>query len=103
MAWYYGLRLTRSYRCQKAFPDRQAIAIVGDGGFSMVMQDFVTAVGLNMPMIVVVLNNQQLSFIKYEQQSAGELNYAIDLPDINYAKFAESCGGIGFRVEKWQT
>lgn len=69
----------------------------------MVMQDFVTAVGLNMPMIVVVLNNQQLSFIKYEQQSAGELNYAIDLPDINYAKFAESCGGIGFRVEKWRT
>ncbi|EAG9261329.1 pyruvate oxidase [Listeria monocytogenes] len=95
-----GCGLPGAIAAKKAFPDRQAIAIVGDGGFSMVMQDFVTAVGLNMPMIVVVLNNQQLSFIKYEQQSAGELNYAIDLPDINYAKFAESCGGIGFRVEK---
>ncbi len=95
-----GCGLPGAIAAKKAFPDRQAIAIVGDGGFSMVMQDFATAVGLNMPMIVVVLNNQQLSFIKYEQQSAGELNYAIDLPDINYAKFAESCGGIGFRVEK---
>ncbi|EHC6545870.1 pyruvate oxidase, partial [Listeria monocytogenes] len=60
-----GCGLPGAIAAKKAFPDRQAIAIVGDGGFSMVMQDFVTAVGLNMPMIVVVLNNQQLSFIKY--------------------------------------
>ncbi|PWS20956.1 pyruvate oxidase, partial [Enterococcus faecium] len=58
-----GCGLPGAIAAKKAFPDRQAIAIVGDGGFSMVMQDFVTAVGLNMPMIVVVLNNQQLSFI----------------------------------------
>ncbi len=95
-----GCGLPGAIAAKKAFPERQAIAIVGDGGFSMVMQDFVTAVGQKMPMIIVVLNNQELSFIKYEQQSAGELNYAIDLPDMDYAKFAESCGGIGFRVEK---
>ncbi|MBC1500739.1 pyruvate oxidase [Listeria weihenstephanensis] len=94
-----GCALPGAIAAKQAFPDRQVIAITGDGGFSMVMQDFVTAVGYKMPMIVIVLNNKELSFIKYEQQSAGELNYAIDLPDINYAQFAESCGGLGFRVE----
>ena len=44
----------------------------------MVMQDFATAVQYNLPMTIFVLNNKQLSFIKYEQQAAGELEYAID-------------------------
>ncbi|GGB08770.1 pyruvate oxidase [Macrococcus hajekii] len=93
-----GCALPGAIASKIAFPEREAFAISGDGGFSMVMQDFVTAVYYNLPMIVVVLNNQQLSFIKYEQQAAGELEYAIDLADIDYAKFAESCGGVGFNV-----
>ncbi len=95
-----GCALPGAIASKIAFPERQAIAIAGDGGFSMVMQDFVTAVYYNLPMIVVVMNNQQLSFIKYEQQAAGELEYAINLADIDYAKFAESCGGIGINVTK---
>ncbi|WP_100487868.1 pyruvate oxidase [Sporolactobacillus pectinivorans] len=95
-----GCGLPGALAAKQAFPDRQAIAICGDGAFSMVMQDFVTAVKYNWPIIVVVLNNKQLSFIKYEQQSAGQLNYGIDLQDIDYAKFAEACGGKGFHVEK---
>lgn len=97
-----GCALPGAIAAKYAFPDRQVIALAGDGGFSMVMQDFVTAVHYKLPMIIVVLNNKELSFIKYEQQSAGELNYAIDLPDINYADFAESCGGLGFRVESFE-
>lgn len=68
----------------------------------MVMQDFATAVGEKLPMILVILNNRQLSFIKYEQQAAGELNYAIDLPNIDYAMFAEACGGKGIKVDKYE-
>ncbi|CAM3252718.1 pyruvate oxidase [Sporolactobacillus spathodeae] len=97
-----GCGLPGAMAAKQAFPDRQAIAICGDGAFSMVMQDFVTAVKYKWPIIVVVLNNKQLSFIKYEQQSAGQLNYGIDLHDIDYAKFAEACGGKGFRVEKYE-
>lgn len=81
-----------------AEPERQAICITGDGGFSMVMQDFVTAVKYDLPIIVVVLNNEELSFIKYEQQSSGELEYGIDLGDIDYAAFAKACNGIGYTV-----
>lgn len=95
-----GCGLPGSIASKIAYPNRQTFTITGDGAFSMVMQDFSTAVKYDLPMIVVVLNNQQLSFIKYEQQSAGELEYAIDLEDIDYAKFAESCGGIGLTVTK---
>ena len=42
------------------------------------------------------MNNKQLSFIKYEQQAAGELEYAIDFSDMNHAKFAEAAGGKGY-------
>lgn len=65
----------------------------------MVMQDFVTAVKYKLPIVVIVLNNKMLSFIKYEQQAAGQQNYAIDLADIDYAKFAVACGGIGVNVK----
>ncbi|WP_163651704.1 pyruvate oxidase [Listeria sp. PSOL-1] len=93
-----GCALPGAIAAKIAQPERQVLAITGDGGFSMVMQDFVTAVHYQLPMIVIILNNQELSFIKYEQQSAGELNYGIDLPDINYALFAEACGGKGYQA-----
>lgn len=97
-----GCGLPGAMAAKQAFPDRQAIAICGDGGFSMVMQDFSTAVKYNWPIIVVILNNKEFGFIKFEQQSAGELNYGIDLEDINYGKFAEACGGRGIRIEKYE-
>ncbi|XXL52907.1 pyruvate oxidase [Mammaliicoccus lentus] len=93
-----GCALPGAIASKIANPDKQAIAITGDGGLSMVMQDFVTAVLYKLPIIVVVLNNQELSFIKYEQQAAGELEYAIELGDIDFARFADSCGGIGYNV-----
>lgn len=95
-----GCALPGAIASKIAFPNHQAIAVTGDGAFSMVMQDFATAVKYNLPIIVIVLNNQQLSFIKYEQQAAGEMEYAIDLQDIDYAKFAEICGGVGITVKK---
>ncbi|MDU6794101.1 MAG: thiamine pyrophosphate-dependent enzyme, partial [Staphylococcus sp.] len=66
------------------------------GAFQMVMQDFATAVQYDLPMTIFVLNNKQLSFIKYEQQAAGELEYAIDFSDMDHAKFAEAAGGKGY-------
>ncbi|MCO7125663.1 pyruvate oxidase [Sporolactobacillus shoreicorticis] len=94
-----GCGVPGAMAAKHAYPDRQAIAICGDGGFAMVMQDFATAVQYKWPIIVVILNNRQLGFIKYEQQSAGELNYGIDMQDINFAQVAQACGGKGMRVE----
>src|SRR5699024_11230005 len=60
---------------------------------------FATAVQYDLPMTIFVLNNQELSFIKYEQQAAGELEYAINFTDIDLAQFAESCGGVGYTLK----
>ena len=83
-----------------ANPERQAIAVCGDGGFTMVMQDFVTAVKYKLPIIVVILNNRKIGMIKYEQESIGHLEYETDLQDIDFAQFAKACGGEGYRVVK---
>jgi pyruvate oxidase len=82
------------------YPERQAIAVCGDGGFTMVMHDFVTAVKYKLPIIVVILNNRKIGMIKYEQQESGHLEYETDLQDIDFAQFAKACGGEGYRVIK---
>ncbi|RDI44296.1 pyruvate oxidase [Falsibacillus pallidus] len=82
-----------------AYPDKQVVAVCGDGGFTMVMHDFVTAVKYNLPIMVVILNNSKIGMIQYEQQEIGHLNYETDLADIDFAQFAQACGGEGYRVQ----
>lgn len=97
-----GCALPGAIAASQAYPDRQVISINGDGAFAMVMEDFVTAVKYKMPLINIVLNNRKLAFIQYEQQSAGQLNYAINLEDMDYAKFADAAGGVGYTVTNKQ-
>lgn len=94
-----GCALPGAIAAKRAYPNRQVVGIAGDGAFEMVMQDFATAVQYDLPMTIFVLNNQELSFIKYEQQAAGELEYAINFTDMDLAKFAESCGGVGYTLK----
>jgi pyruvate dehydrogenase (quinone) len=85
---------------QVAFPNRQCVAFVGDGGFSMLMADFVTAVKYKLPIKVVIIKNNTLGQIKWEQMVfLGNPEYAVDLQPIDFAAFAHSCGGVGFSVE----
>jgi pyruvate dehydrogenase (quinone) len=85
---------------QVAFPDRQCIAFVGDGGFSMLMADFVTAVKYRLPIKVVIIKNNTLGQIKWEQMVfLGNPEYGVDLHPIDFAAFAHACGGVGFTVE----
>jgi pyruvate oxidase len=83
-----------------AFPEKQVFAICGDGGFGMTMNDFVTAVKYKLPIKVIVLNNHKIAMIKFEQEVMGNLEYETDLTNPNFAKYAEACGGIGYRVER---
>ncbi len=85
---------------QLAYPERRAIAIAGDGGFAMLMADFVTAVRYELPIVCVVLNNSKLGFIALEQQGKGLPEHSIDLVNPDFVKFAESCGGLGIAVDK---
>ncbi|WP_338443775.1 pyruvate oxidase [Bacillus spizizenii] len=81
-------------------PERQAIAVCGDGGFSMVMQDLPSAVKYKLPITVVILNNENLGMIEYEQQVKGNIDYVTKLQNVDYAAFAESCGAKGIKVTR---
>jgi pyruvate oxidase len=83
-----------------AYPEKRVFAICGDGGFGMTMNDFVTAVKYHLPIIVIVLNNHKIAMIKFEQEVMGNIEFGTDLCNPNFAKYAEACGGVGYRVEK---
>lgn len=85
---------------QVAYPNRQCVAFVGDGGFSMLMADFVTAVKYKLPIKVVIIKNNTLGQIKWEQMVfLGNPEFGVDLHPIDFAEFAHACGGIGFTLE----
>jgi pyruvate dehydrogenase (quinone)/pyruvate oxidase len=85
---------------QIAHPDRQVVAIAGDGGFSMLMAEFATCVQLGLPVKVVVLSNRTLGMIKWEQMVfLGSPEYGCELSPIDFAAFARACGGAGFTIE----
>jgi pyruvate dehydrogenase (quinone) len=85
---------------QVAYPNRQCVAFVGDGGFSMLMADFVTAVKYKLPIKVVIIKNNTLGQIKWEQMVfLGNPEFGVSLHPIDFAEFAHACGGIGFTVE----
>ena len=85
---------------QVAYPDRQCVAFVGDGGFTMLMGEFVTAVKYQLPIKVCVVKNNSLGQIKWEQLVfLGNPEYACDLHPIDFVAFARACGAQGFRIE----
>ncbi len=85
---------------QIAHPDRQVVAFVGDGGFSMLMAEFATCVKYGLPVKVVVVKNNTLGQIKWEQMVfLGNPEYGCDLHPIDFALFAQACGGQGFTIE----
>ncbi|WP_338324904.1 pyruvate oxidase [Metabacillus mangrovi] len=93
-----GCGLPGAIAAKIAEPDKQVWALCGDGGFTMVMHDFVTAVKYKLPIVVVVFNNQKLGMIHYEQQEMGHIEYGTGLGNIDFAMFAEACGGIGVSI-----
>ena len=88
---------------QTAFPDRQVVAFVGDGAFAMLMCEFSTAVKHNLPIKVIVVKNGALGMIRWEQIGfLGHPEYGVKFQDIDFVKFAEACGGSGYRIEKYE-
>jgi pyruvate dehydrogenase (quinone)/pyruvate oxidase len=85
---------------QIAYPNRQCVAFVGDGGFSMLMAEFVTAVKYKLPIKVVIVKNGTLGQIKWEQMVfLGNPEFGVDLQPIDFAAVARACGGEGFTTE----
>ena len=84
-----------------AHPGRQSVAFVGDGGLTMLMGEFATAVKYRLPIKVVVIKNNVLGMIKWEQMVfLGNPEYGVSLEPIDFVRVAEACGGVGFRCER---
>ena len=91
--------LSYANAAQMAYPDRQVIAFVGDGGFTMLMGEFATAVKYKLPIKVFVIKNNTLGQIKWEQMvMLGNPEFACDLQPIDFAAFAQACGGTGYTL-----
>jgi pyruvate dehydrogenase (quinone) len=91
--------LLHSIGAQAAFPDRQVISMSGDGGFTMMMGEFLTLIQTGLPVKVVVLNNGTLGFVEMEMKAGGFLDTGCDLKNPNFAAMANAIGIKGIRVE----
>src|SRR5688500_15341263 len=95
-----GCGLPYAIAAQLAYPDRPCVAFVGDGGFSMLMAELVTCVKYKLPVKVIVIKNNTLGQIKWEQMVfLGNPEYGCELEPIDFAAFARACGGTGFTIE----
>ncbi|HEX2348594.1 MAG TPA: thiamine pyrophosphate-dependent enzyme, partial [Ktedonobacterales bacterium] len=85
---------------QTAFPDRQVIAFVGDGAFTMLMGEMITAVKYHLPIKVVIIKNDLLGQIKWEQiVFLGNPQYVVDLEPADFAAWARAAGAHGFTCD----
>jgi thiamine pyrophosphate-dependent acetolactate synthase large subunit-like protein len=94
----YGL--SAAIGAKLAFPQKQVIALCGDGGFAMLMGDFATAVKYQLNIKVVIFNNSKLGLIQMEEEAkSGNPEYETELQNPDYTIFAQSCGGEGFTIK----
>ena len=91
--------LAQGIGAQAVYPGRQVVSLSGDGGFAMLMGDFLSLVQLKLPVKVVVFNNGALGFIELEQKSTGFLPFGTDFTNPNFAAMAEAVGVRGIRLE----
>jgi pyruvate dehydrogenase (quinone) len=91
--------MAQAVGAQATFPGRQVVSLSGDGGFAMLMGDFLTLTQYKLPVKVVVFNNGTLGFVELEQKSTGFLDFGVDLRNPNFAAMAEAVGIRGIRLE----
>jgi len=92
--------MAQSIGAQAAFPGRQVISLSGDGGFTMLMGDFLTLAQRSLPVKVVVFNNGALGFVELEQKSTGFINTGTDLVNPDFASMAKAIGVRGIRLKE---
>ena len=94
-----GFALPAALSAKLDYPDKQVVCVTGDGGFGMLMADFTTAVRENLGFTVIVFNDGKLKNIKKEEARDGYPEFGVSFPNPNFAEFARTAGGEGYRVE----
>ena len=84
---------------QAAQPNRQVISLSGDGGFTMMMGDMLTAVQQKLPIKIILFNNSSLGFVAMEMKAGGYLDTATDLHNPDFAAMAKVAGFTSFRAD----
>jgi acetolactate synthase-1/2/3 large subunit len=79
-------------------PERNVLAVTGDGGFMMNSRELETALRYKVPLVVLVLNDNAFGFIKWEQQAKGYTSFGLDYTNPDFVKYAESYGAVGMKV-----
>ena len=97
-----GTAMGQANGIQAADRTRQVIALCGDGGFNMLMCEFLTAVHHKLPVKVVIYNNSAFGLIHLEAEALGvpAFEKGIQFPNPDFAAFAQACGGRGFRADE---
>jgi pyruvate dehydrogenase (quinone) len=85
---------------QATFPGRQVISLSGDGGFTMMMGEFVTLIQMGLPVKIIVLNNGTLGFVELEMKASGFMDSECDLKNPNFADMANAMGILGVRIDR---
>ena len=93
-----GIALPGGIAAKKTYPERQVWNLMGDGAFAMNMQDVVTNVRYDLPVINVVFTNTEYGFIKNKYEDTNTYNFGVDFTDVDYAKVAEAQGAVGLTV-----
>jgi len=97
-----GTALGQANGVQALDRSRQVIALIGDGGFNMLMGEFMTSVHHRLPVKVIIYNNSALGLITLEAESVGLVPFreAIEFPNPDFAALARACGGHGYTARK---
>lgn len=98
-----GFGLPAALSAKIAQPEKQVVALVGDGGLAQSLADFLTAVRYRLPVTVIVFHNGYLAMEKDKMQTKGMNGEQLTITNPDFAGFADICGGKGFRVETAQS
>jgi acetolactate synthase-1/2/3 large subunit len=79
-------------------PDKKVLAVCGDGGFMMNSQELITCVKENIPVVVLIVNDNAYGFIDWKQKNMGLPSFGMSLTNPDFVRYAESYGALGLRV-----
>jgi acetolactate synthase-1/2/3 large subunit len=95
-----GAGLSSGIAAKLLYPERKVLAICGDGGFMMNCQELETAIRYNIPVVVLILNDDGFGFIKWKQKKMHFEEFGLDYGNPDFSRLAESFGASGFRINE---
>jgi len=95
-----GIAVPGAIAAKLAFPDRQVVAVTGDAGFMMNVQELETAVRLKTPIVILIWNDNAYGLIEWKQLNQFGRKSHVDFGNPDFVKLAESFGARGYRIDR---